>query len=89
MFAPESAPLPWCEEPLGWLGAAGPLFLPFGTRLDVPRPWSGEVARRLLARHGLAGPALLAADGASLRLLDLSASRALPEVDAARLGGLA
>jgi hypothetical protein len=90
----DRTPLPWCAAPLGWLAAAGPLFLPFGSRLDVPAPWCAEVGRRLLDRHGLPGPALLApaavppSEGGGLRLLDLSGSRALPEVDAARLGGL-
>lgn len=95
LFAPETAsernPLPWCERPLGWLAAAGPLFLPFGTRLDVPTPWHAEVARRLLDRHGLAGPALLAPadENGGLRLLDLAGSRAVSEVDPTRLGGRA
>lgn len=95
LFAPETAaepaPLPWCAAPLGWLAAAGPLLLPYGTRLDVPAPWRAEVGRRLLDRHGLAGPALLAPEGGSgsLRLLDLAGSRALPEIDLTRLGGRA
>lgn len=94
LFALEAAarsPLPWCPGPLGWLAAAGPLLLPYGTRLDVPAPWRAEVGRRLLDRHGLAGPALLApaGEGGNLRLFDLAESRALPEIDPGRLGGRA
>ncbi|KQO42510.1 hypothetical protein [Methylobacterium sp. Leaf85] len=90
LFAPEATsdetPLPWCAAPLGWLSAAGPLLLPFGTRLDVPAPWCAEVARRLLDRNGLAGPALVVPEGDTLRLVDLAGSRALPDIDADRLG---
>lgn len=86
VFAPEPAALPWCEAPLGWLASDGPLFLPYAMRLDVPAPWRSAVARRLLDKHGIAGPALLLPGMAGLRLLDLSGSRMLAEIDAGRLG---
>lgn len=86
MFAPEPADLPWCEAPLGWLARDGPLLLPYAMRLDVPAPWRSQVARRLLDRHGLSGPALLLPGEAGLRLLDLSSSRMFAEIDTSRLG---
>ncbi|WP_128083360.1 MULTISPECIES: hypothetical protein [unclassified Methylobacterium] len=90
LFAPDTGSgrpaLPWCATPLGWLAADGPLLLPFGCRLAVPAPWRAEVARRLLDRHGLGGPALLVPEGETLRLLDLAGSRAVPDIDTGRLG---
>ncbi|MGU3467769.1 hypothetical protein ACLBXO_23260 [Methylobacterium sp. C33D] len=93
LFAPETGAgrpaLPWCATPIGWLAADGPLLLPLGSSLAVPAPWRAEIARRLLDRHGLNGPALLLPADETLRLLDLAGARALPDIDAGRLGTMA
>lgn len=92
LFAAEKAPLPWVEAPVAWLEAEGALYLPSGFGLDAPMRWRAEVVSRLLQHHGLGGPAALlpASDPAGQpRLVDLSASRALTEVDHDRLASFA
>ena len=91
LFATEPTPLPWVEAPISWLDAQDALFVPSGFRLDAPAPLRPEIARRLLRRHGLAAPAALLPPReppGRLRLVDLSASCALRDVDLDRVAAL-